>query len=35
LDWPAIRAELAPLLELKEAPELLDRLDQMRRHLQT
>ncbi len=30
LDWPYVRAQLAPLAELKEAPELLDRLEQTR-----
>ena len=34
LDWSIIGDELAPLLELKEAPELLDRLDRMRRQLE-
>lgn len=30
LDWAHIRAQLAPLAELKEAPELLDRLERRR-----
>ncbi len=30
LDWPYVRAQLAPLAELKDAPELLDRLEQTR-----
>jgi hypothetical protein len=34
LDWAMIGAELAPLLELKEAPDLLDRLDQLRRQVE-
>jgi hypothetical protein len=33
LDWPYIRAQLAPLVELKEAPEILRRLEQQRRAL--
>jgi Nucleotidyl transferase AbiEii toxin, Type IV TA system len=33
LDWASVRDELAPLLELKEAPELLDRLEQLRRRI--
>jgi hypothetical protein len=33
LDWGHVRDELAPLLELKEAPELLDRLERLRRSL--
>ncbi len=33
LDWPYIRAQLAPLAELKEAPELVERLEQTRRRL--
>ncbi len=33
LDWALVRAELAPLLELKESPELLDRLEQLRARL--
>jgi hypothetical protein len=33
LDWPYIRAQLAPLVELKEAPEILRRLEQQRREL--
>ncbi|AMY12949.1 hypothetical protein LuPra_06233 [Luteitalea pratensis] len=30
LDWPYVCAQLAPLAELKEEPELLDRLEQTR-----
>jgi hypothetical protein len=30
LDWDYIRRELAPLCELKEAPEIMDQLDAMR-----
>jgi len=30
LDWDYIRRQLAPLLELKEAPEILDRLEKRR-----
>lgn len=30
LDWAYVRAQLAPLAELKEAPEILDRLDRRR-----
>jgi hypothetical protein len=30
LDWPYVRAQLAPLAELKDAPELVDKLDQRR-----
>jgi hypothetical protein len=30
LDWLTVRDELAPLLELKESPETLDRLEQLR-----
>ena len=33
LDWGQVRQELAPLLELKEAPELLERLERLRRQL--
>ena len=33
LDWASVRNELAPLLELKEAPELLDRLEQLRQRI--
>ena len=33
LDWASVRDELAPLLELKEAPELLDRLEQLRQRI--
>lgn len=30
IDWTYVRAQLAPLAELKEAPEILDHLDQRR-----
>ena len=30
LDWDYIRAQLRPLVDLKEAPELLDELDALR-----
>ena len=30
IDWTYVRAQLAPLAELKEAPEILDRLDERR-----
>ncbi|OFW03868.1 MAG: hypothetical protein A3H96_04585 [Acidobacteria bacterium RIFCSPLOWO2_02_FULL_67_36] len=33
IDWPYVRAQLAPLVELKEAPEILRQLDQRRREL--
>jgi hypothetical protein len=33
IDWPYVRAQLAPLVELKEAPDILRRLDQRRREL--
>ena len=33
LDWGMVRDELAPLLELKESPESLDRLEQLRARL--
>lgn len=33
IDWAYVRAQLAPLVELKEAPEILSRLDQRRREL--
>lgn len=33
LDWPYVRAQLEPLAELKEAPEILDRLEKRRREL--
>ena len=29
IDWPIVRQELPPLLELKEAPESMDRLDRI------
>lgn len=34
LDWPYIRAQLAPLAELKEAPELVEKLERRRVDLQ-
>lgn len=33
LDWALIRRELKPLLELKETPDLLDRLEALRREV--
>ena len=33
IDWAYVRAQLAPLVELKEAPEILPKLDQRRREL--
>ena len=30
LDWPYVRTQLAPLAELKEAPELVDKLESRR-----
>jgi hypothetical protein len=30
LDWAAIRADLAPLVELKDAPEIVDKLQRLR-----
>lgn len=33
LDWPYVREQLAPLAELKEAPELMSKLEQMRERL--
>ncbi len=33
LDWPYIRAQLAPLAELKDAPELVDALERRRAEL--
>lgn len=33
LDWPYVREQLAPLAELKEEPDLLDRLDRTRARL--
>jgi hypothetical protein len=33
IDWPYVRAQLAPLVELKEAPEILRRLEERRRQL--
>lgn len=33
LDWPYVRAQLAPLAELKEALELLDTLEATRARL--
>jgi hypothetical protein len=34
LDWVHVRAQLAPLVELKEAPEILDRLERTRLELE-
>lgn len=34
LDWHYVRSQLAPLAELKEQPELVDRLDTLRRSLE-
>jgi hypothetical protein len=34
LDWPYVRAQLAPLAELKDAPELLERLERTRSRLE-
>jgi hypothetical protein len=34
LDWPYVRAQLTPLAELKDAPELADKLEQRRADLQ-
>ena len=33
LDWPYIHRQLRPLLELKEAPELFDQLEDLRGRL--
>ncbi len=33
MDWEYVRSHLAPLAELKEQPELVDRLEQLRRSL--
>ena len=33
IDWPYVRTQLAPLVELKEAPEILRRLEDRRREL--
>jgi len=33
IDWPYVLAQLAPLVELKEAPEILRQLDRRRREL--
>jgi hypothetical protein len=33
IDWSHVRAQLAPLVELKEAPQILRRLDERRREL--
>jgi hypothetical protein len=30
IDWDYVRSQLAPLVELKEAPEILERLEQCR-----
>ncbi len=34
LDWDYINRELAPLCELKEAPEILEQLEKMRRQIE-
>jgi hypothetical protein len=34
LDWGYVREQLAPLAELKEAPEIVDRLEQRRGELE-
>jgi hypothetical protein len=34
IDWPRVRAELAPLVELKDAPEILDELERRRADLE-
>ena len=34
IDWAYVREQLAPLAELKEAPELLQRLDERRREVE-
>ena len=34
LDWSYVRAQLAPLAELKDAPELVDRLERRRLDVQ-
>jgi hypothetical protein len=34
IDWPYVRSQLAPLVELKEAPEILRRLEERRRELE-
>jgi hypothetical protein len=34
LDWDYINRELAPLCELKEAPEILEQLGEMRRQIE-
>lgn len=34
LDWPYVRTQLAPLAELKDAPELVDKLERRRADLQ-
>jgi hypothetical protein len=33
IDWAYVRAQLAPLAELKDAPDILDRLDKRRLEL--
>ena len=35
LDWPYVREQLAPLAELKESPEILRRLNQLRERLES
>jgi hypothetical protein len=34
LDWPYVRAQLSPLVELKDAPEILDELEKRRLELE-
>jgi hypothetical protein len=34
IDWAYVRSQLAPLVELKEAPEILRRLEERRRELE-
>lgn len=34
MDWDHVRRQLAPLVELKEAPEILDRLERRRIELE-
>ena len=33
IDWPYVRTQLAPLAELKDAPELVDKLERRRADL--
>ncbi|MBA2356515.1 MAG: nucleotidyl transferase AbiEii/AbiGii toxin family protein [Acidobacteria bacterium] len=35
LDWPYVQAQLAPLVELKDAPELLEQLERTRARLES